>query len=133
MIGSTLIHSFFSVSLASLSPSFVQGRHSIRVCWLKECVLALSPLLGWGSFRSGTMVLPSLCPQQPPRAWFVVVVQSLSRVQLYATLWTVACQAPVSSTISRSWLKFMSIESMMLSNHLILCPCFSYCLQSRSQ
>ena len=31
------------------------------------------------------------------------------------------CQAPVSSTVSRSLLKFMSVESVMLSNHLILC------------
>ena len=38
-----------------------------------------------------------------------------------ATPWTVARQAPLSSTISWSLLKFMSIESVMLSNHLILC------------
>ena len=53
-------------------------------------------------------------------AWFVVVVQSLSRVQLFVTSWTVACQAPLSSTVSWSLLKFMSIELVVLSNHLIL-------------
>ena len=37
------------------------------------------------------------------------------------TSWTVACHAPLSSTISWSLLKFMSIESVMPSNHLILC------------
>ena len=37
------------------------------------------------------------------------------------TPWTVAQQAPLSSTVSRRLLKFMSIESVMLSNHLILC------------
>ena len=37
------------------------------------------------------------------------------------TPWTAACQAPLSSTISQSLLKFVSIESVMLSNHLILC------------
>ena len=37
------------------------------------------------------------------------------------TPWTAACQAPPSVTISQSLLKFMTIESMMLSNHLILC------------
>ena len=37
------------------------------------------------------------------------------------TPWTAACQAPPSSTISQSLLKLMSIESMMTSNHLILC------------
>ena len=54
-------------------------------------------------------------------------VQSLSRVQLFATPWTEACQARLSFTISCGLLKLMSIESMMPSNHLILfapfCPC----------
>ena len=50
-----------------------------------------------------------------------VTVQSLSHVQLFVTPWTVAHQAPLSSTISQSLLKFMSIEAVMLSNHLILC------------
>ena len=51
----------------------------------------------------------------------VVVVQSLSRVQLFETPWTAAQQALPFSTISQSLLKFMSIESVMPSNHLILC------------
>ena len=50
-----------------------------------------------------------------------VVVQSLSHVQLFVNPWTVARQATLSSTISRSLLKFMSVELVMLSNHLILC------------
>ena len=50
-------------------------------------------------------------------------VLSLTCVQLYETSWTVARQGPLSSTISQSLLKFMSTESVMLSNHLILyCP-----------
>ena len=55
---------------------------------------------------------------------FVVVVdQSLSCVWLFATPWTAAQQAPLSSSIFWSLFKFMSIESVMLSNHLILyCP-----------
>ena len=53
-----------------------------------------------------------------------VVVQLLSCVQLFATPWTVACSASLSFTISRSLLRFMSIESVMLSNHLILCCLF---------
>ena len=48
-------------------------------------------------------------------------VQSLSCVQLFATPWTAACQASLSITSSRSLLKFMCIESVMPSNHLILC------------
>ena len=47
-------------------------------------------------------------------------VQSLSSVRLFATPWTAARQASLSITISRSLLKLMSIESVMLSNHLIL-------------
>ena len=50
-----------------------------------------------------------------------VVVHLLSCVQLIATPWTTACQAPLSFTISWSLPKFMFIESVMLSNHLILC------------
>ena len=49
-------------------------------------------------------------------------VQSLRCVWLFTTPWTAARQPPLSFTISRSLLKFMSIESVMLSNHLILCP-----------
>ena len=51
----------------------------------------------------------------------VAVVQSLNHVQIFATPWTAACQASLSITISQSLLKLMSIESWMLSNHLILC------------
>ena len=48
-------------------------------------------------------------------------VQSLSCVQLFATPWTAACQASLLITNSWSLLKAMSIESVMTSNHLILC------------
>ena len=47
-------------------------------------------------------------------------VQLLSRVQLFVTPWTAAHQASLSITKSRSLLKFMSIKSVMPSNHLIL-------------
>ena len=49
------------------------------------------------------------------------LLQSLSRVWLFANLWTAAHQASLSITNSRSLLKLMSIESGMPSNHLILC------------
>ena len=48
-------------------------------------------------------------------------VQSLSHVRLFVTPWTTACQASLSIINSRSLLKLMSIESVMPSNHLILC------------
>ena len=49
------------------------------------------------------------------------VVQSLSRLLLFVTPWSAKHQAFLSFTISRSLFKFMSIELVMLSNHLILC------------
>ena len=48
-------------------------------------------------------------------------VQSLSCVRLFATPWIAACQAPLSITNTQGLLKLMSIESVMPSNHLILC------------
>ena len=59
----------------------------------------------------------------------IVVVQSLGHVQLFVSPWIAASQASLSSTIqaslsftiSQSLLKLMSLESVMTSNHLILC------------
>ena len=48
-------------------------------------------------------------------------VQLLSHVQLFATQWTAARQASLSITDSQGLLKLMSIDSVMSSNHLILC------------
>ena len=56
-------------------------------------------------------------------------IWSLSHVRLFATPWTAARQASLSITNSWSLLKLKSIESVMPSNHLILCHPFS-CLQS---
>ena len=49
------------------------------------------------------------------------LVQLLSHVQLFGTPWTAACEASLSITNSQNSLKFMSIESVMPSSHLILC------------
>ena len=49
------------------------------------------------------------------------IVHSLSHVQLFVTGWTAARQASLSITNSQSLLKLMSTESVMPSNHLILC------------
>ena len=57
-----------------------------------------------------TKYIPLWCP-----------VQSLSHVWLFVTPWTAAHQASLSITNSHSLLKLMSIESVMPSNHLILC------------
>ena len=58
-----------------------------------------------------------------------IVVVPLLIVQLFTTPWTAACLASLSFTISQSFLRFISIESVMLSNHLIFC-CPLLCLQS---
>ena len=69
--------------------------------------------------------------------WLVgaVVDQSFSSVWLFVTPWTAACQASWSFIMSRSWLRLMSIESVIPSNHPILCCPFSSCPQAfpRSQ
>ena len=54
----------------------------------------------------------------------VASVQSLSRVRLFVTPWTAAHQASLSISNSQSLLRFMSIESVMPSSHLILCHPF---------
>ena len=57
----------------------------------------------------------------PQVGYLFVVVQSLSRVQLFVTIWTAVRQASLSSIISWCLLKVMAIESVMPSKHLILC------------
>ena len=59
-----------------------------------------------------------------------VVLQSPSRVRLLVTPWTTAHQASPPLTISQRLPKFISIESVMPSNHLILCHPLSSCPQS---
>ena len=58
----------------------------------------------------------------------LVVAQSLSHVWLFGTPWTTALQASLSFTVLWSLLKLMFTESVMPSNHLLLCHPFSSCL-----
>ena len=51
----------------------------------------------------------------------IVVIQSLSHVQLFSTPWLEACQGSLSFTISQSWLKLMSFVLVVPSNYLIFC------------
>ena len=107
---------------------------------LHNCPTSLSPLPSASSWPS----IPSVSQS----------IQSLSRVQLFATLWTAACQASLSPvqllshgqlfstprtaghqaslsiTNSQSLLKLTSIKSVMPSNHLILCCPLLLCIQS---
>ena len=69
----------------------------------------------------------------PNKCWtckiLCALVQLLSHVQLFATPWTVIHQAHRASSVSRNLLKYMFIELMMLSKHIILCHSL-FCLQS---
>ena len=78
-----------------------------------------------GLYKSLTTGLSVFCTAVSPLfgIWFSSV-QSLSRVRLFVTPWTAACQASLSITNSQSLLKLMSIELVMPSNHLILCHPF---------
>ena len=108
--------------------------HSLSFWWLPEILVSLG--LWKQMFSTLTLHLQvSLlsvsplcqCPYLPLFSYqslnlvTVVVVESISHVGLFQISRTAACQAPLSSTISWSLLKLMSIESMMLSNHLIFC------------
>ena len=68
-----------------------QSRCSINICWLNEEICVV---------------------------FYNLIIELLSRVQLFATPWTTAHKASLSFIISRSLLKSMSIESVMLSNYL---------------
>ena len=80
----------------------------IRCTWFKSPFHQHSPCWSMGELLSISEPLFSL-------------VQSLGRVQLFATPWTAACQASLSITSLWSLLKLMSIELVMPSNHLIFC------------
>ena len=67
------------------------------------------------------MKLLKLCNTSNNSYFCVVVVRSPSCVWLFVTPWTAAHQPPLSFTIYRSLLKLMSTETVMPSNHLILC------------
>ena len=91
-------------------------------------------------FKLNTSRQPRLKRSEFPAPFFPLLsplfqfslVQQFSRVRLFATPWTAACQASLSIINSRRLLKLMSTQSVMPSNHLILCHplLLSPCLQS---
>ena len=95
--------------LSRLVITFLPRSKRLLISWLQSpATLVLSKIMAWAI----TSDMPSLQ---------FSLVQSLSRVQLFATPWTTARQASLSITNSQSSPKPVSIESMMPSTHLILC------------
>ena len=84
----------------------------------EEPLPSTSPVPGL-SYSSSLLTLTTTSSGGRVLAYFCCC--SLSHSQLFVTPRTAACQASMSFTVSRSLLKFMPIELMMLSNHLILC------------
>ena len=100
----------------------------LKVLWRSIRCSGSPKMLGWQRCRGQENNLHHrICMFQSRQiAMFLTIggissVQSLSRVWLFVTPWTAACQAPLSITNSRSLLRLMSIESVMPSNHLSLC------------
>ena len=98
-------------------------------CPLGKSLVHIQGTSGWPprshSGDTGGIACPDVCligssPHQFTE--LIVAVQSLSCVQFFVTPWAAARQAVLSFIISWSLLRFMSIESEMLSNHLILSP-----------
>ena len=86
----------------------------VKALWILFHELLSSEQREW---RSGSVFWPSsFC-----MLWWYFVFQSLSSVWFLVTPWTAAHQASLSFTISQSLLRLTSIESVMPSNHLILC------------
>ena len=88
----------------------------MSICWLLISPDPFSTIVWVGAAESTS---PTGGPCR------VVVVQSLSRVRLFATPRTAARQASLSFTVSQSLLELTSIELEMPSNHLVLCRPFS--------
>ena len=89
----------------------------LDLTWLMESWSTVSSL---GKIKKASLQNQSVYLRRKPQEGSSPV-QSLSCVWLFVIPWTAACQASMFITSSRSLLKLMSIESVMPSNHLILC------------
>ena len=116
----------FSVHIL-LKPNLKDFEHHLTSMWNERNYMLVWTFFGiallwdWNENWPFPVLWPLLSFPDLLTYWVFSSVQSLSRVRLFATLWTAARQASVSITKSRSLLKPMSIESVMPSSHLILC------------
>ena len=109
-------------------------RNSNKNCFLKSCAEGkdskISPLKSHGGertlsispkkFNAGSKIMSQINTVSHVWESMSFLVAQVA-ADSFVTPWTAACQGPLSSTVSQSLLKLMSIESVMLSNYLILC------------
>ena len=88
----------------------------------------LSPLLPPSFLPFFVSAHPSSLLPSSSSFLLVIAVQLLSRIQLFATPWTAAHQAPLPSAVSRSLLRLLCSERVAPSNHLALRASFSFAL-----
>ena len=114
---------FFIVGMLCLCCSyFPDNRFCIRtLVFHTQFVFSLMQFEGTGGFEVGH------CNEYLLSLWYFLL---FSHVWVFVTPWTAACQAFLSFTTFQSLLRLMSVESVMPSNHLILCHTFFSCLQS---
>ena len=94
--------------------------HGILQARIQEYAMPSSEEFSWPSLlHCQAYFIPLLPPGTTLN--YISSVQLFSHVQCFATSWTAACQASLSIINSKSLLRFMSIESRMPSNHIMLC------------
>ena len=122
----TELNWFSWVALLCSLPIFLVGcLRNLSKTYLKKSLLFLKSFVASYSLQHQVLFLsciPNLANFAPSLYIQLSSVQLLSCVQLFATPWIAAHQASLSITNSQSLLKLMPIESLMPSNHLILCP-----------
>ena len=114
----TLTGLFFFSRYFNDSPLVIVGASP---CFLPSELFIVWPQWVFPVFSSSIHYLNSYYRVLKHMLFIVVVVQLPSHVQFFETPWTISYQVPLSSTIPQSLLKLMSTESVILSNHLILC------------
>ena len=118
-------HTCYNSTPLSPTLEFILQCKEIRMIFFAELILNPSSLDNKYFSQHNSKKLLALASQQivAPQCSDTRIssIQSLSHVRLFATPWTALYQASLSITNSRSLHKLMSIESVMPSNHLILC------------